>query len=544
MKKRLFTQILALSLIGSFLTGCGMTSATKTDTAANGTSPSETFAPTYAPTYAPVNSSQSTTKYPYVSDTAACEEGLFYDTNDCFIPYYEKENGESYAVIDENGFLSVKKHPLSTFSADVDTASYSNLRRMIYDGYSLERIDPNAVRIEEMLNYFSYDYETPDEGEPFSVNSQIAPCPWNEDNYLLMLGLQTEEIDFKNAPASNLVFLIDVSGSMYSEDKLPLLQKSFEMLCTNLTSKDRVSIVTYAGSDSIVLQGAKGNDTDTIVNALESLSAGGSTNGSAGIKTAYELAEEYYIEEGNNRVILATDGDLNVGITSNDGLEKLITKKRNSGIFLSVLGFGTGNIKDDKMEILADKGNGNYSYIDSLKEAKKVLVEEMGATLVTVAKDVKFQLEFNEDVVASYRQIGYENRALADEDFDDDTKDAGEVGAGSSVTVLYELTLTDKNSDAKKNASWVDLHIRYKEPDSDTSTESIYNIGKKSLIGKATGDIAFAAAVTEFGMLIRESEYAGTSSPSQINSLLKDADIRGDEYKEEFKVLVDLLLED
>lgn len=450
----------------------------------------------------------------------------------------EYGSNESYANIRENRFLSVSNHPFSTFSADVDTASYANIRRMLMDGYDPSWIDEDAVRIEEMINYFSYDYEKPARREPFSVNSEIVACPWNEDNYLLRIGLATEEIDFDQAPASNLVFLIDVSGSMYSEDKLPLLQKAFEMLCTNLSAKDRVSIVTYAGDDEIVIQGVRGNDTDTIVNAIESLSAGGSTNGSEGIKTAYELAEEYFIEGGNNRIILATDGDLNVGVTSNEGLESLISNEKESGVFLSVLGFGTGNIKDDKMELLADKGNGNYSYIDSLREAKKVLVNEMGATLITVAKDVKFQLEFNEDVVASYRQIGYENRALADEDFADDTKDAGEVGAGSSVTVLYEIELAQKN--AIDSDEWCTLHVRYKEPSEDESKELKYNIGAADYSSRISANTAMAAAVAEFGMVLRESRYAGNSSYDSIMDLLDEADIRGDEYKEEFCELVDI----
>lgn len=529
MKKNLLMKFLGLSLVATIFTGCGFEKLTQAV-------PTEVIKNTITNEYPSVSQSDMCATSVNVSDTACAE----YIYDDCFI--YYPESSESYATINENGFVSVSKHPLSTFSADVDTASYSNLRRMIYDGYEIDWIDKDAVRIEEMLNYFSYDYDDPKSGEPFSVNPTITKCPWNEDNYLMMIGLQTEEIDLKNAPASNLVFLIDVSGSMYSDDKLPLLQKSFEMLCSNLTSKDRVSIVTYAGSDEIVLQGAKGSDTDKIVEAIESLHASGSTNGSAGIKTAYELAEEYYIEGGNNRVILATDGDLNVGVTSVDGLEKLISKKRNSGVYLSVLGFGTGNLKDDKMETLADKGNGNYSYIDSLKEAKKVLVEEMGGTLLTVAKDVKFQLEFNDDVVASYRQIGYENRKLADEDFDDDTKDAGEVGAGSSVTVLYEISTTGKK--AEENKSWCDLHIRYKEPDEDESKELVYNIGLEDYEKHITGDIAFAAAVSEFGMIIRDSEYKGSSCGEEISRLLKVADIRNDEYKEEFEELVSILLSD
>lgn len=334
----------------------------------------------------------------------------------------EDFNTEEYSAIEEKGYSSVANTPLSTFSVDVDTASYSNLRRMIEDGYTLNEIPQGAVRIEEMLNYFSYDYNLPKGTEPFGVTTIMGDCPWNADAKLLQIGLKTQEIDFSEAPASNLVFLLDVSGSMYTEDKLPLLQKSFCLLTEELTQKDRVSIVTYAGNDEVVLKGVDGSKKSEITNALNSLTASGSTNGAKGIETAYALAEDYFIEGGNNRVILATDGDLNVGTTSESELQALITDKKESGVFLSVLGFGTGNIKDNKMETLADYGNGNYAYIDSFSEAKKVLVEEMGATLVTVAKDVKIQIEFNPAYVKGYRLLGYENRALAAEDFDDDKK--------------------------------------------------------------------------------------------------------------------------
>lgn len=476
----------------------------------------------------------------------AVEDGMCWDVEtECDMsvmeaPYmpYEPYGNEEYGEIEENGFLSVAEQPLSTFSADVDTASYSNLRRMILDGYELDWIPEDSVRIEEMINYFDYDYSGPKEGEPFGVNTEIAQCPWNEDSYVMMVGLQTEEIDFSDAAPSNLVFLIDVSGSMYSEEKLPLLQKSFAMLATNLTAKDRVSIVTYAGDDRIVLQGARGNDVDTIVNALNNLEAGGSTNGSAGISTAYELAEEYFIEGGNNRVILATDGDLNVGLTSEDELEWLITQKRETGVFLSVLGFGTGNIKDNKMETLADCGNGNYAYIDSLNEARKVLVEEMGATLVTVAKDVKFQMEFNPDVVAEYRLIGYENRALANEDFTDDTKDAGEIGAGHSVTVLYEVKLVpgEKSYAAQE---WSTLHIRYKAPEADESRQLDYVMGSEQLAFRASEDLQFACCVAQFGMLLRNSEYAGSATYEDVYECLEDLRaVNADEYKQEFAWMV------
>ncbi|MDE6053202.1 MAG: VWA domain-containing protein, partial [Lachnospiraceae bacterium] len=402
-----------------------------------------------------------------------------------------KWNTEEYNAVEEPGFQSVANNPLSTFSADVDTASYSNIRRMIEAGYSLDAIPSGAVRIEEMLNYFSYDYRLPKKNEPFGVTTVLGDCPWNGDAKLLQIGLKTKEIDFSEAPDSNLVFLLDVSGSMYTDDKLPLLQKSFSMLVQELDRKDTVSIVTYAGSDRVILEGESGEHKEKIIEAINELEAGGSTNGSAGIETAYALAEQYFIKGGNNRVILATDGDLNVGASSESELHELITKKKESGVYLSVLGFGTGNIKDNKMEILADCGNGNYAYIDSISEAKKVLVEQMGAILVTVAKDVKLQVEFNPAYVKGYRLLGYENRALAAEDFDDDKKDAGEIGAGHMVTALYEiipvdseqeiseteLKYQDNKSDAGvKNGEWLNLKIRYKEPDADESLLKLSHI--------------------------------------------------------------------
>ena len=465
----------------------------------------------------------------------------------------ENWNTEEYSSIREIGYQSVANSPLSTFSVDVDTASYSNLRRMIENGYNLEDIPAGAVRIEEMLNYFSYDYNLPDGDEPFGVTTVIGDCPWNEDAKLLQIGLKTEEIDFSEASDSNLVFLLDVSGSMYSDDKLPLLQRSFALLVEELTEKDRVSIVTYAGHDEVVLKGVSGDEKSTIIDALESLKAGGSTNGADGIETAYRLAEEYFIKGGNNRVILATDGDLNVGVTSESALEALVTEKKESGVFLSVLGFGTGNIKDNKMETLADKGNGNYAYIDSLSEAKKVLVEQMGATLVTVAKDVKLQVEFNPAYVAGYRLLGYENRMLQTEDFDDDTKDAGEIGAGHMVTALYEIIpvgsaqeipqtelkyQADQGNAGVKNGEWLNINIRYKDPESDVSKLCSYPVTEDAYMTQPTEDFYFAAAVAEFGLLIRDSEYKGQASFENIRALLKKVDTDADEYKDEFVFLV------
>lgn len=459
-------------------------------------------------------------------------------------------NTEEYNALDETGFQSVANHPLSTFSIDVDTASYSNIRRMINYGY----IDPGAVRIEEMINYFSYDYETPTGDEPFAVNTEFADCPWNNDTKLLLVGLQTEKIDFSETSDSNLVFLIDVSGSMMAEDKLPLVQKSFTLLTENLTEKDRISIVTYAGSDMVVLEGAHGDQKGDIIEAINQLEAGGGTAGSEGIKTAYKIAQKYFIEGGNNRVILATDGDLNVGITSESALEDLITEKKESGVFLSVLGFGTGNIKDNKMEILADKGNGNYSYIDSINEARKVLVEEMGATLVTVASDVKLQLEFNPANVKGYRLIGYENRMLNSEDFEDDTKDAGEIGAGHSVTALYEVVLNDskieipttnlKYQDSSNNHPAVNaedlltVNIRYKKPGESTSKLTAVSIPMSSYENKMSANLCFASAVAQFGMILRDSKYKGTATYESLLDQLSSCDLSRDMYRQEFVEIV------
>lgn len=472
-------------------------------------------------------------------------------------------DSEEYSKWQEKGFFTVMNQPLSTFAADVDTASYSNLRRMITDGYTLDEIPEKAVRIEEMLNYFTYDYKQPEGGEPFGVTTVISRCPWNEEAQLLMIGLKTEEIDYADAPASNLVFLLDVSGSMGDYDKLPLLQEAFGILAENLTEKDRISIVTYASEDKIVLEGVSGDKKTKIRRALNSLEAGGGTYGSRGLETAYRIAGENFIEGGNNRIILATDGDLNIGMTTQEELEELITEKRESGIFLSVLGFGTGNIKDNKMETLADKGNGNYAYIDSMREAKKVLEKEMTATLLTICKDVKLQVEFNPAVVAEYRLIGYENRALDRKDFEDDTKDAGEIGAGHSVTAMYELTLKDpltplsekeignlkygdhykeelEASDGAGKASeeeWLTISIRYKKPAEDTSSLLQYPVSFDSYTYEPGEDFRFAAAVAEFGLLASHSEYPEGASVEHVLSVLKEMDLE-DEYKAEFEELV------
>lgn len=460
----------------------------------------------------------------------------------------DNHNTEEYNLLPENNYKSVLDYPISTFSADVDTASYSNIRRFINDR---QKVDLGAVRIEEMINYFKYDYPNPKDNEPLSITTELSDCPWNKDAKLMLIGLKTEDIDFSKSPNSNLVFLLDVSGSMQSYDKLPLMQKAFKMLTENLTEKDKVSIVTYASDDRVVIEGISGDNNEIINEALDSLEAGGSTHGSKGIITAYELAEKYFIKGGNNRVILATDGDLNVGLTSESELEKLITEKKKSGVFLSVLGFGTENIKDNKMETLADKGNGNYSYIDSIYEAKKVLVDEMGATLVAVAKDVKLQVEFNPANVKGYRLIGYENRLLATEDFNDDKKDAGEMGAGHTVTALYEVVLNDSkmeipstklkyqsNENTNNTDELLTISIRYKKPDSDTSELMSKVLTKNDYKEQLPDNLKFASAVAEFGMILRESKYIGDTNFNNVLNLLDEDIVKDDKLRLELVELV------
>ena len=389
-----------------------------------------------------------------------------------------ENNSEEYVHYEENSFISTAEHPLSTFSTDVDTASFTNVRRMLENG---QDIDPDAVRTEEFINYFKYSYPAPQPGsaDKLSINTELSDCPWNKNAQLLLIGLQAQDIEVKDID-SNIVFLIDVSGSMHSANKLPLVQQAFTMLAENLGENDRISIVTYAGSDEVKLEGEKGSNYDSISAALGSLKAGGSTAGAAGINTAYEIAEKYFIEGGNNRVILATDGDLNVGVSSVDGLTKLVEEKRDKGVYLSVLGFGTGNYKDNRLEALADNGNGNYAYIDSIEEARRVLVTEMSGTLFTVAKDAKVQVEFDPEQISKYKLVGYENRLLADKDFEDDEKDAGDIGAGQQVTVLYELIPavndntgeTDesiKNMSENTAADLAKVSVRYKERDENES---------------------------------------------------------------------------
>jgi len=469
---------------------------------------------------------------------------MCYDSQRSFQRYNNNFNTEGYAPVNENGYKSVENNPLSTFSIDVDNASYSNIRRFINNG----QLPPaDAVRIEEMINYFKYDYPEPKGEHPFSVYTELAACPWNKNHQLLQVGLRGKSIDKSSLPASNLVFLIDVSGSMNAPNKLPLLKSAFGLLVNELRAQDRVAIVVYAGAAGLVLESTPGNRKESIMAAIDNLEAGGSTAGGAGLKLAYAQAEKNFIEGGNNRIILATDGDFNVGESSNGGMERLVEEKRELGVFITVLGFGMGNVKDDKMELIADKGNGNYSYIDNLQEARKVLVREFGGTLFTIAKDVKFQIEFNPARVQSYRLIGYENRLLNDEDFNNDKKDAGDMGAGHNVTALYELVPTgsDENipsvdplryeakgvKDIKENNfsdEYLMVKLRYKKPDGKTSMLLEKPVrGYVNDLEDTSDNLRFAAAVSEFGMILRNSEFKGNSTLEGAAKLARSA--RGDD---------------
>jgi len=463
-------------------------------------------------------------------------------------------NTEGYDRVDENRFLEVIKNPLSTFSIDVDTASYTNVRRFLNNG----QLPPaDAVRIEELINYFSYRYPQPRNGEPFSFTTELTDSPWKAGNKLLLVGLQGVNIATEKLPPANLVFLVDVSGSMDEPNKLPLLVKSFKLLVGQLRARDRVAIVVYAGRAGLVLPSTSGDQKDTILAALESLQAGGSTAGGEGIQLAYRVARENFIKGGNNRVILATDGDFNVGASSDAEMERLIEEKRKDGVFLSVLGYGMGNYKDSRMQKLADRGNGNYAYIDNLLEARKVLVSQFGGTLLTIAKDVKLQVEFNPARVKSYRLIGYEKRMLRAEDFSDDTKDAGELGSGHTVTALYEIVpadgttatgqeLTYQTTQVKENAQGsaelATIRFRYKKPDGDVSKELVRKIPATAVsIGKASENIRFAAAVAEWGMLLRNSEHNGSAGYDQVLELARAArGIDHEGYRAEFIRLVEM----
>jgi len=449
----------------------------------------------------------------------------------------QEANSEAYNPIVENGYHAAQQSPYSTFAIDVDAASYSNMRRMLSEG---TLPPPDAVRIEEWINYFSYRYPQPQGNDPFSISTEYAPCPWNMAHGLLRVSLQGKTVEKQDAPPNNLVFLIDVSGSMQDADKLPLLKKAFALLLPQLRSEDKVSIVTYAGNAGVVLESADGDEHEKILKALDNLYAGGSTAGGEGILKAYELAEDNFKKKGNNRVILATDGDFNVGVSDRAGLEKLIAEKRDKGIYLSVLGFGTGNIKDNTMELLADKGNGNYNYIDNMLEARKVLVSQFGGTLQTIAKDVKIQVEFNPRVVKEYRLIGYENRSLNAEDFNDDKKDAGELGAGHCVTALYEIVPagskeSNVNVDALKyqesasttaGSELANIKFRYKQPGrNDTTSLLLQQAVANHLLSEkeVSPNYLLAAAVSEFGLLMRNSPYKGSASFGQATAIASQA---------------------
>ena len=457
-------------------------------------------------------------------------------------------NTEEYSRIQENRFHSTKTTPLSTFAADVDTASYAKLRSAILAG---DDIPSDSVRIEEMLNYFHYDYTQPKDGEPFGVTTEAAPCPWNKETQLLLVGLQAKEIDVQDIPPQNLVFLIDVSGSMDEPNKLPLVKRSFKLLLEELRPTDTISIVTYASSDRIMLDGVSAKEKTVIMAAIDEMDAGGSTAGAAGIQTAYALAKKNFIRGGNNRIILATDGDFNVGVSDEGSLTRLAEENRKDGVFLTVLGYGYGNYKDNKLEALADHGNGNYAYIDTIHEARKALVEEIGGTFLTVAKDVKLQVEFNPAKIKGYRLVGYENRTMAAEDFADDTKDGGELGSGHRVTVLYEIVPVDspmvidavetRYQPAAANLSdeWLTVSVRAKEPDGDTSKLYGYPVDASVYRETMSDNMRFAAAVAEFGMLLRNSEFKGSASYDQVLELLRGSkNLTGDVYKEELLYLV------
>lgn len=449
-------------------------------------------------------------------------------------------SGEGYTEITENSFVSTTENNTSYFSIDANTASYPNIRSIINNGHVPSK---NAVRVEEMLNYFSYDYKAPEGDDILSLNASVFDNPYNPETKLLAIGLAAEEIDFTGVK-NNLVFLIDTSGSMFSDDKLPLVQQAFMMLTEALNPEDRVSIVTYAGSRTVALDGAYGYEKAKIMAVIEDLQAGGSTAGADGINGAYRLAEKYFIEGGNNRVILATDGDFNVGVSSVEGLEDLVAEKRQSGIYFSVYGVGRGNLKSDKMETLALKGNGTYSYIDSVKEARRALVTDIGGSLVTVAKDVKAGITFNTEWVESFRLIGYENKLLTEEEFNDSNTDAGELGSGHTVTVVYEVKLTNDSKLLQENIEAIaNVIIKYKPTenaggDAAEEKELTLNVLNSDYRENPTEQDLFIASVIEFALILRDSEYKADANLSSLIDRLSTLDLENDEFKSEFRELV------
>jgi Ca-activated chloride channel family protein len=475
-----------------------------------------------------VTSAAPSAIYGYTSPSSALQgrvAGVSVHSDDAF-------NTEDYDGITENRFRKTTDEPLSTFSIDVDGASYSNVRRMINYG---QMPTEGAVRVEEFINYFKYKYPQPTGNDPFSINTEMSVCPWNKDHKLVMVGLQGKEIATTNLPPSNLVFLIDVSGSMSDANKLPLVKASLKLLVDQLREQDHVAIVVYAGAAGLVLPSTNGMHKEKIMAAIDKLEAGGSTAGGAGIKLAYNVAKEQFKKGGNNRVILCTDGDFNVGMSSDDAMEKLIEEERKSGVFLTVLGYGMGNYKDNKMQKLANKGNGNHAYIDGMNEAKKVLVNEFGGTMFTIAKDVKLQVEFNPALVQAYRLVGYENRLLNKEDFNNDKKDAGELGSGHTVTALYEIIpvgvesdfieevdelkyqQTSKNKKSGLKNEIMNIKFRYKEPDANESKLIVHPLlDEKVPFDKTSENFRFATAVAQFGMLLRNSEFKGNATYEKV----------------------------
>ncbi|MBR0163260.1 MAG: VWA domain-containing protein [Lachnospiraceae bacterium] len=539
MKKNTCHILTALALCTALFAGCAAkTGSTDTVTVRPGQKglPQEAGAPMMS---LGGNASEDVLVESYASET------------ECYDAFFAPGPGETYEKAPENGYFLTRTAPLSTFSASVDTASYTNVRRMIENGYRLQDIPQSAVRPEEFVNYFRYDLQGPADGAVFGVTTQMAPCPWNESHDLLFVGLATKAIDMSERPASNLVFLVDVSGSMDDAGKLPLLVRSFNEMTAHLTQRDTVSIVTYANGVETVLAGASGDDTHAIRAAFDSLTASGGTNGEGGIQRAYELAERYHIEGGINRVILATDGDFNIGVSDPDTLQRLIEGKRASGTYLSVLGFGMGNYRDDMMERLSQYGNGNYAYIDSLLEARRVLVEEMGATLVTVADDVKLQIEFNPAYVSAYRLVGYENRMLDAADFTDDTKDAAEIGAGHQVVALYEIVRTDSEEaidlrygtqDGTDAGNAFDseiafLKIRCKAPGESASREVTHVIDADVYTDTPDDNFRLASAAAEFALVLSGSAHRGDATLDTVLAHLGTPDA-GDEYQIEFSYLV------
>jgi Ca-activated chloride channel family protein len=548
---RLSATLTILAAVAIGYTACTTHMASKTEEADQSTEPAATPAAPVTLQEAELKARRKLTVGGLVAADAvhAGDEGLPGRYNPDF-------NTEGYDHIVENPFLSVDSNPLSTFSIDVDRASYSNVRRFISQG---QRPPVDAVRIEEMINYFSYDYPQPEGDHPFSITTEIATAPWNSLHRLVRIGIQGQQVDTDDLPPSNLVFLLDVSGSMQSPDKLPLLKAAFRMLVNELRPEDRVAMVVYAGAAGLVLPSTPGDQKDVILDALLALEAGGSTAGGAGIRLAYDVARENHIDGGNNRVILATDGDFNVGASSDSEMVRLIEEKREQGTFLTVLGFGTGNLQDSKMEKLADHGNGNFAYIDNLTEARKFLVEEIGGTLLAIAKDVKIQVEFNPTRIAAYRLIGYENRLLRNEDFDDDTKDAGELGAGHSVTALYEVipvgvdspvevqgvdSLRYQSGRATRAASGSDellyVKLRYKDPEGVASKLLAHPVADSD--GRPSRDLRFVSAVAGFGMLLRDSEYCGDLTLADVIELAENStgEDRGG-YRAEFIRLVEAM---